>query len=249
MIRALIVDDEKRARETVREVIKLYCPEIGQVYEADSVSAAVNQISELNPDLVFLDIELQDGNGFDVLKAIGDKKINVIFVTGREEFAIKAFKVSALDYILKPVDPDELSAAVVSATEKINAGKLSDRMDMLMKNMENMSQGIKKITLKTADSIHVINVSDIVYCEADRNYTNFHLLNGKRILVSRSLGEYEEMLPSETFLRVHQSFLVNAEHISRYDRTDGGFLVTVNDKSIPVSTRKKDQLIQYLSDL
>lgn len=118
MIRALIVDDEKRARETVREVIKLYCPEIGQVYEADSVSAAVNQISELNPDLVFLDIELQDGNGFDVLKAIGDKKINVIFVTGREEFAIKAFKVSALDYILKPVDPDELTAAVVSATEK-----------------------------------------------------------------------------------------------------------------------------------
>lgn len=249
MIRVLIVDDEKRARETIREVIKLYCPEIGSVYEADSVSSAVNQISELNPDLVFLDVELQDGNGFDVLKAIGDKKMNVIFVTGSEEFAIKAFKVSALDYVLKPVDPDELSAAVASATEKINAGKLSDRMEVLMKNMENMSQGIKKITLKTSDSIHVIHISDIVYCEADRNYTNFHLLNGKKILVSRSLGEYEEMLPAETFLRVHQSFLVNAQHISRYDRTDGGFLVTVNDKSIPVSTRKKDQLISYLSGL
>lgn len=249
MIRALIVDDEKRAREAVREVIKLYCPEISSVYEADSVSSAVNQIAELNPDLVFLDVELQDGNGFDVLKAIGDKKINVIFVTGSEEFAIKAFKVSALDYILKPVDPDELSAAVASAREKISAGKLSDRMEVLMKNMENISQGIKKITLKTADSIHVINISDIVYCEADRNYTNFHLLNGKKILVSRSLGEYEEMLPVETFLRVHQSYLVNVDHISRYDRTDGGFLVTVNEKSIPVSTRKKDQLISYLSGL
>lgn len=122
-------------------------------------------------------------------------------------------------------------------------------MEVFMKNMENASQGLKKMTLKTSDSIHVINIADIVYCEADRNYTNFHLITGEKILVSKSLGEYEDMLPPDSFLRVHQSFLVNANQIKRYDKTDGGFLITVNGKTIPVSTRKKDQLTQFLAKL
>jgi two-component system LytT family response regulator len=249
MIRALIVDDEKRARETIREVIKLYCPEITSVSEADSVPTAVEAIHAENPDLLFLDIRLNDGSGFDVLKHLKDKKPGVIFITAYEEYAIQAFKVSALDYLLKPIDPDDFSAAVKRALQKINEGKFAERMDVFMKNMENASQGVKKMTLKTADSIHVINIADIVCCEADRNYTEFHLITGEKIVVSRSLGEYEDMLPVESFLRVHQSFLVNVAYIKRYDKTDGGFLITVNEKTIPVSTRKKDQLIQYLAKL
>jgi two-component system LytT family response regulator len=249
MISALIVDDEKRARETIKEVIKLYCPEITSVSEADSVPTAVEAIHARNPDLVFLDIRLNDGSGFDVLKHLQDKKPGVIFITAYEEYAIQAFKVSALDYLLKPIDPDDFSAAVKRALQKINEGKFAERMDVFMKNMENASQGVKKMTLKTSDSIHVINIADIVYCEADRNYTNFHLITGEKILVSKSLGEYEDMLPAESFLRVHQSYLVNASHIKRYDKTDGGFLITANEKTIPVSTRKKDQLIQFLAKL
>jgi two-component system LytT family response regulator len=249
MIRALIVDDEKRARETIREVIKLYCPEITSVSEADSVPTAVEAIHAENPDLLFLDIRLNDGSGFDVLKHLHDKKPGIIFITAYEEYAIQAFKVSALDYLLKPIDPDDFSAAVKRALQKINEGKFAERMDVFMKNMENASQGLKKMTLKTSDSIHVINIADIVCCEADRNYTDFHLITGEKITVSRSLGEYEDMLPVDSFLRVHQSYLVNAAYIKRYDKTDGGFLITVNGKTIPVSTRKKDQVIQFLSKL
>lgn len=249
MIRALIVDDEKRARETIREVIKLYCPEITSISEADSVPTAVEAIHAENPDLLFLDIRLNDGSGFDVLKHLKDKKPGVIFITAYEEYAIQAFKVSALDYLLKPIDPDDFSAAVKRALQKINEGKFAERMDVFMKNMENASQGVKKMTLKTADSIHVINIADIVCCEADRNYTEFHLITGEKIVVSKSLGEYEDMLPVDSFLRVHQSYLVNVAYIKRYDKTDGGFLITVNEKTIPVSTRKKEQLIQFLAKL
>lgn len=246
MIRALIVDDEKGARETITEVIKLYCPEITSISEADSVSTAVEAIHTENPDLVFLDIRLNNGSGFDVLRHLNGKKPGIIFITAYEEYAIQAFKVSALDYLLKPIDPDEFSAAVERAQRKINEEKFTERMDTFMKNMENASQGLKKITLKMADCIHVINIADIVCCEADRNYTNFHLVTDERIMVSRSLGEYEDMLPVDSFIRVHQSYLVNVAHIKRYDKTDGGFLITTNGKNIPVSTRKKEQLIQFL---
>lgn len=246
-MRVLIVDDEKKARETIRELIKRYCPEVTDICEADSVHSAVKQISNKDPDLVLLDVDLTSGNGFDVIREVGDKKMNIIFVTGSEEFALKAFKISALDYILKPIDPTELSMAIVSASKKINAGRLSDNIEAFAKNMENISQGLKRMTLKTSDSIHVVNIADIVFCEADRNYTNFNLISGEKIMVSKSLGEYEELLPADSFLRVHQSYLVNIDQIKRYERAGGGFLVTSNEKTIPVSTRKKEQLIQFLS--
>lgn len=243
----LIVDDERKARETIKELIKRYCPEVSAVYEADSVQAAVKHINSEEPDLVLLDVDLTSGNGFDVIREVGDNKLNVIFVTGSEEFALKAFKISALDYILKPIDPAELSTAIAAASKKINAGRLSENIDMFSKNIEQISQGQKRMTLKTSDSIHVVNIADIVFCEADRNYTIFNLVSGEKIMVSKSLREYEELLPAGSFLRIHQSYLVNINQIKRYERADGGFLVTTNEKNIPVSTRKKEQLIQFLS--
>lgn len=246
-MRVLIVDDERKARETIKELIKRYCPEVTAIYEADSVQAGVSQINKEEPDLVLLDVDLTNGSGFDVIREIGDKKMNVIFVTGSDEFALKAFKLSALDYILKPIDPAELSAAIATASKKINTGRLSENIETFSKNIEHISQGQKRMVLKTADSIHVVNIADIVFCEADRNYTNFHLIGGEKIMVSKSLGEYEELLPADSFLRVHQSYLVNINQIKRYERADGGFLVTSDEKTVPVSTRKKEQLIQFLS--
>mgnify|MGYP001604697631 CR=1 FL=1 len=249
IMHVLIVDDEKGPRETVKEVIKLYCPEITSVAEAEGVKDAVALIDSHHPDLVFLDIRLKDGSGFDVLKKAATKNLNVIFITAYEEYAISAFRVSALDYLLKPVDADELAAAVKRAERKLQAEHFTERLDAFMTNMQHASQGLKKMTLKTSESIHVVNIDDIVYCEADRNYTVFYLADGEKIVVSRSIGEYEEMLPPHAFMRVHQSFLVNVKHIKRYEKADGGFLVTAFGQQIPVATRKKDQLIQFLSKM
>ena len=248
MIHALIVDDERRAREVVREIIKLYCPEITSVSEAASVSAALEAIHSESPDLLFLDIQLNKETGFDVVRQLRGKKPGVIFVTAYEEYAVQAFKVSALDYLLKPIDPDEFSQAVKRALQQKGEDRLLERMEEVMKSLDSVSQAPKKITLKTTDSIHIISVSDIVFCEADRNYTVFHMITGEKIMVSKAIGEYEELLPQRAFLRVHQSFLVNTEHIRRFDR-ETGMLIVANDKEVPVSTRKREQLIGYLSGL
>jgi two-component system LytT family response regulator len=248
MMDILIIDDEKKARETIAEMINIYCEGEQKIREADGVSSGIRSIQEKVPDLLLLDIHLKDGNGFDILNKIKDKTLNVVFITAYEEYAMKACKVSALDYLLKPVDPDELIAAVEKARERINQDKLVDRLDAFMENMSG-SKKLRKMILKTAESIHIVNINDIVFCEASGNYTTFHLVDGKKILVSKPLGEYEEMISDERFIRVHQSFLVNLDHISRYEKGDGGFIITVNNDSIPVSTRKKEQLMQLLNSL
>lgn len=245
----LIVDDEKKARETISGIIRLYSDKAINIREAASVQEAHTAITKDTPDLLLLDIQLRDGNGFDLLKLINTENISIIFITAFEEYAIRACKVSALNYLLKPVDPDELISAIAKAKQKVEKEKMLERMDTFIQNMSGTTPQIRKIALKSADHISIVNVSDITFCKGEGNYTTFHLVDKRKILVSKSLGEYEETIHNNDFLRVHQSYLVNMNHILRYERGEGGTIITINEEQIPVSTRKKEQVIGYLNNL
>jgi two-component system, LytTR family, response regulator len=248
-MRVLIIDDEKNARDAIRHVIELYCPEIKIVGEADGVNNAKELIENKKPELVFMDIELSDGSAFDVLKKLSTIDFKIIFVSGHEGYAIKAFKFSALDYILKPVHPEELVTAVEKAKQSLEKENVQLKFDAFLSNMENISKEIKRIVLKTSDSIHVINVKEIVRCEADSNYTSFMLTNGKKILVSNTLKEYDEMFSAYNFFRAHQSHLVNIDFISSYEKKEGGYLIMKDKSTVPVSIRKKDALLKLLEKI
>lgn len=248
-MKILIVDDEKRARETIHEMLRLYTEGYTEIREADGVQSASELIQTFAPDVVLLDIELKDGNGFDLLARIGEPKFSVIFITAYQEYAIRACRVSALDYLLKPLSPDELREAMEKAQRKVEKEKWTERLDAFIQNMQSGNRELKKIILKTAESLHVVNMADIVFCEADRNYTTFHMTDRRQIVVSKTLGDYEEMIGSSRFIRTHNSFLVNMDHATRYEKGEGGFIVTSTGNSVPVSIRRKEQVLQYMQSL
>jgi two-component system, LytTR family, response regulator len=248
-MRAVIIDDEKKARETIRSIIELYCPDVDLIGEADSVKTGIELINTQKPEIVFLDINLNDGSGFDLLKKVNSINFKTIFITAYEDHALKAFKFSALDYILKPVDPDDLTAAVEKAKSFQQHDNMNLKLETFISNMENITRDIKKIVLKTSDSIHVVNINEIVRCEADGNYTVFMLAGGKKILVSNTLKEYDEMLSPFQFFRVHQSHLVNIDFISSFEKKDGGYLVMKDKSIVPVSIRKKEPLLRLLEKI
>lgn len=248
-MRALIIDDEPRARKTILQIIRLYTPSIQVVGEANSVTSAVEAIQQHQPDLLLLDIQLKDGNGFDILAKTKETPLHVIFITAFNEYALNAFKVAAIDYILKPVDPEDFVQAITKVKQQVAHEKLEERIELFWQRMEAKRPALQKITLKTMDSIYVIRVEEIVYCQGEGNYTTFNLSNQREIVVSKNLREYEELLPKQQFLRTHQSFLINLEHISRYDKIKQMVLMGQSNTSVPVSTRKRESLLRFLKDL
>jgi two-component system LytT family response regulator len=249
MLKIIIADDVDNIRESLSEMIQQYSNDSKIVATTNSVKSTVGAINQYSPDVVLLDVEMGDGTGFDVLKQFPAPSFKVIFVSAYQNYAVEAFKFSALDYLLKPVDPNELIKAIHTASDKIDRDKLSLKIDSFISNIENLSKGPKKITLKTSDNIYVVNVQDIIYCESDHSYTKFHLNNGSHIMVSRGLGDYDEMLSPYNFMRIHQSYLVNLNFVSRYEKGDGGKIILSTNANLPVATRKKEQLLQVLSKL
>ena len=249
-MKALIVDDESRARDSVRELAQLCCPDIQSFSEADSIQSGVIAIANQKPDILFLDVDLGDGNGFDLLEEIrNEESIQVIFITAHNEYALKALKASAVDYLLKPVKPSELIAAVGKVKKKLKQYELNDQIDTLLYNLNHEEKGIQKIAIKTVDSIHLINVNHIIYCQSDGGYTTFHLINNQKIVNAKLLGDYEAILPANLFMRIHQSYLVNLNYVVRYDKKEKQYLVTTENHTLPVSTRKREKLIAYLDSL
>jgi len=248
-MKALIVDDEENARASIRELAELCCPDILSFAEADSVQSGIIAIVNQKPDLLFLDIDLGDGDGFDLLQEIKEKNIQVIFVTAHNQYALKALKASAIDYLLKPVKPSELIAAVGKVKKHLKHYQLYDQIDTLLHNLSHEDKGIQKIAIKTVDSIHLINIHHIIYCQSDGGYTTFHLINNQKVVNAKLLGEYEELLPSTIFMRIHRSYLVNLNYVVRYDKKEKQYLVTTENQSLPVSTRKREKLIAYLDSL
>ncbi len=249
MLNIIIADDVDNIRESLSEMIRQYSTDTKIVAATNNVAATIDAIKQHSPDVVLLDVEMGDGTGFDVLKQFPSPSFKVIFVSAYQNHAIEAFKFSALDYLLKPVDPNELIKAIHTASDKIDRDKLSLKIDSFLSNIENISKGPKKITLKTSDNIYIVNIHDIIFCESDHSYTKFHLNNSSHIMVSRGLGDYDELLSPYNFMRIHQSYLVNLNFVSRYEKGDGGKIILSNNTNLPVATRKKERLMQILSKL
>ncbi len=247
MLKAIIVDDEKLSRETIANILKLYCNTILVVAEAENVKTAYSLIKQHHPDIVFLDIDMPGGTGFDLLKKYDTIPFNVIFITAYQEHAVRAFKFSAIDYLLKPIHPDELIEAVKKAEVMADKNNLSLRLEAFLNNFNSPNAENKRIVLKTSDQIYLVNVKDIIHCESDGNYTYFFTADSKKILVSTTIKEYEEMLSAFGFFRTHQSHLVNTNYIDRFDKKEGGTIILKNGSVIPVAVRKKDALMSLLS--
>lgn len=249
MIRTIVIDDEVKARETIRNMLNTYCPDIEIIGTAGSVNEGVKLLNKISVDLVFLDIKMGDGTGFDLLRKLKDVKFFVIFITAFEEFAIRAIKFSALDYILKPLDPDELISAVEKAKEAIEKENISVRLEALFENLDMLNNKSKKIVLKTTGSVHIVSIADIIRCESEKNYTHFYIVGMEKITVSKTLKEFSEMLNDFGFYRLHQSHLINLTHVKRYDKVEGGSLVMDDDSLVPVSYRKKEELMKLFKSL
>ncbi|AEA43616.1 LytR/AlgR family response regulator transcription factor [Fluviicola taffensis] len=242
-MKILIVDDEKIARENCQMVLSLSGINELVVREADSVASALKEIADFDPDLLLLDIQLHDKSGFEILQTIAPRYIPTIFITAYNDFALKAFQVSALDYLLKPFDPSELIAALLKAHKRIQNDKILEQLDVFRQQFS--PEEPKRIVLNTADVLHIAAIDDITYCLADGAYTHFFFVDRKEILVSKTLAHFEGIINSTHFIRTHQSYLVNMRHVTQFDKRNGGFLILPNGIEIPVSTRKKEEVLAH----
>ena len=248
MKKILIIDDENRTRDLIAKMIDSFGFDVETIPEGESVQSGIKAIETHNPDIVFIDIQMPDGTGFDVIRSIENKKFEVIFITAHEEFAIKAIKFSALDYLLKPVDTSELKAALEKALAVIEENNNGySQFDALQKNI--IPNEKRRLVLKTQQSVHVVELDQIIRCEADRNYTSFFLLDDKKILVSKTLKEYEMLLSGYNFLRVQQSHLINISYVDRYDKKNGGAVVMKNGAEVPLSPAKRELFFKKLENL
>lgn len=253
MITAVLVDDDSNLREGMKALLSRYAPEIQIFGEAENVTNAVSVIDQLNPQVVFLDIQLADGTGFDILEKLTEKngKIasQVVFITAHEQYAIKAFRFSALDFLLKPVDPEELQKVIEKIKNTVKKNDTFSHIDLLLENIRKKVDNFKRIALSTTDGIHLFDVSDIIRCESTDNYTTFHIRNSKPILISKTLKEYEELLSEQGFERIHQSHLINLAYLKSYIKKDGGYVIMSDNSNLPVSQRKKDRLQELIKNL
>jgi two-component system LytT family response regulator len=247
MLNALIVDDEAFGLEALQILLRKYCPDITVVAEASSADEAEKKILELRPDLIFLDIEMPFANGFELLQRFKDIFFDVIFTTAYDQYAIKAFKHNAIDYLLKPVDPEELISAVKKCEEKrANGAHAFNRLDALMTSL-NQNKTVKKLPVSTLDGIIFVDVDQVVRLAADSNYTNIYLINGKRIVASKTLKEFEEILFPYGFFRSHNTHLINLAFVEAYTKGEGGSLTMADGSNVEVSRNKKNDLLAALS--
>lgn len=249
MLKAVIVEDEKRSRETLSGLLKLYCKNVQVVDEADGVQSGIQSIKKHAPDVVFLDIQMPDGSGFKMLELLERIDFDIIFTTAYDQFAIKAIKFSALDYLLKPIFPDDLVAAVKKAESRKESQNAQKSVEVLLENIRIPDREPPKIILSTSEKIHVVKVEDIIRCESDNYYTQFFFKDGKKLLVSKTLKENEELLSEYNFLRPHKSHLINALYIESFNKRDGGTILMMDGSEVPVSRRKKEKIMEIISNL
>lgn len=239
---AILVDDEKNNSEILREILKRYCPQVDVVTVCTDITSAAQQIETLKPDLVFLDIQMPNGSGFDLLDRIQQKNMEVIFVTAYDNFLLKAIRYSALDYILKPVNITELVNAVNRAEKRIADRSINDQLQLLLSNMQRPTQ-TQKIAIPVKDEYIFVTVSDIVRLEANGAYTEIFTNDNKSFLTSKNMKEYEDLLPDTMFCRVHHAHIINMNFVRSYHKGRGGYIQMTNGITIEVSVRKKDEFL------
>jgi two-component system, LytTR family, response regulator len=243
-LKAIIVDDEKHSRETLKNLVEEFCDGIEVLATASSIVEALEVIPKMKPDLLFLDIELQTGTGFDILNLLPEINFEIIFTTAFDQYAIKAVKFSSLDYLLKPIDLDELQIAIEKARKLKDKQLYNLQLQSLIHNLKQPK--ISKICLATTDGFEFVNIEEICYCEAQGSYTSFIFKSGKKILVSKHLKGFENLLSDHTFMRVHNSYLINLKEVNKFIKSDGGYIVMNNGDSVSISRSKKDEFLEAM---
>lgn len=249
MIRCIIVEDEAKSRETLKGLLSRFCPDVMVVAEANGVQSGREAIHKHNPDLVFLDIEMPDGSGFRLLEYTDKMDFEVVFTTAFDQFAIKAIRYAALDYLLKPIVPEELEAAVEKVRQQKVKKSNMKNFEVLLSNIGSNAIEPKKVILSTVEKIHVVEVDNILRCESDNYYTHFYFVQGGHLLISKTLKDVEALLEGGSFIRPHKSHLINIKHIQNFMRDEGGFITLTSGDKIPVSRRKKEKILEIIRNL
>ncbi len=247
MLAAVVIEDEPRTRETIINLIDTQCPNLKVVGSGGDVKSGIDAIKLHKPDVLVIDVELSDGTAFDILKNVGELKAQVIFVTAHEEYALQAIKFSAFDYLLKPFSINELIDTILKAKEAALKNESEISFQTLLTNFENKED--KKIVLKSADEIHLVKISEIIRCEADSSYTHFFINDGTQIVISNNLKEYDELLSHYHFFRVHHSHLVNLNKVVKFHKNKEAYVLMSDGSEVPVSSRKKERLIEKFNTL
>lgn len=248
MIRAVLIDDEDKAVKNLASLLGEFCPDIEIAGTASTLTDAKKAVSTHSPDLVFLDIEMPEANGFELLEQLGDVDFELIFITAYHQYAIKAFKFSAVDYLLKPINILELQSAVKRVVRRKAKHQTKDKLEVLLQNLR-PNRPINKIALPTEDGLLFIQLDDIIQAESLDNYTRFFLKGGKKILVSKTIKHFEELLSGHQFFRVHRSHLINLNHIKKYVKGEGGYTIMSDESTIMVSRRKKEPFLKVFSKI
>jgi two-component system, LytTR family, response regulator len=245
MYKAIIIDDEAKGRLALKQKLTDYCPEIEVIAEADNGPEGIFLIEHHKPRVVFLDIEMPRMNGFDMLNEIKDKNFHVIFTTAYDQYAIKAIRFAAFDYLLKPVDIEELKATVAKIQDVKNT-YVKKQVELLRQNMQQPKMQLHKLAIPSLDGLFFYDINDVVHLEANSNYTNIYFSNKTKIVASKTLKEFEELLPEEFFFRTHHSHIINLNYIRRYIKGDGGQIELQNGNYVDVSRRKKDEFLKII---
>jgi two-component system, LytTR family, response regulator len=245
MLSVIIIDDEAKGRMALREKLMTYCPQINIVAEADNGQDALILIEKHKPQLIFLDIEMPRMSGFEMLNKLPDKNFHIIFTTAFDQYAIKAIKYSAFDYLLKPIDIEELITAI-SKAELTENNQTKKQLEVLQHNLQHQKKQLNKLAIATLDGLMFYDINDIVHLEANSNYTYIYLVNKIKITASKTLKEFEELLPDDIFFRTHHSHLINLNYIKRYIKGDGGQIELQNGTYVDVSRRKKEEFLKAI---
>lgn len=245
MIRAILIDDEQHCLKSLQNDLKKYCPSVSIVDSCSNGKEGILSIKKHHPDLVFLDVQMPWMSGFEMLEILEEVDFSIIFTTAHDEFAARAFRISAIDYLLKPIDSADLQEAVRKVENKMNSGNGLQHINTFLENIRKPS-GNQKIALPQREGYEFVDVSSIVYCYAEGAYTKIFIADKKAMLISKTLGDIEELLPPEIFQRIHHSTLVNVNYILQFLRTDGGNVVLKTGEKLAVSKSKKDNLLEKL---
>ena len=249
MIRAIIIEDEENSRIVLNEMLQTHFKNVEIIATCTNNEEAKSAIENLSPDLVFSDVELGNETVFDMLQQLNNIDFEIIFTTGYDKYAIQAIKFSALDYLLKPFSKEDLDVAINHYQQKQNKKQSSQQFDALFHNLKHFQNDQKKITLPTSNGLNVYSVKDIIRCQAEVNYTNFFLTSKNKMLVTKTLKEYEELLNDYDFIRVHNSHLINLHHVKNYSRGEGGTVTMSDGTTVDVSRRKKEEFLKRLEAL
>lgn len=245
-MRSLIIDNEAPVIRNLQKMLKRFCPQIEVAGIAYGVQEGLALIAEQEPELIFLDVEMGDGTGLELLQQVGKRSFYVIFITAHDHYALQAFRLSALDYLLKPIDPEELIQAVQKAQTSLERDRVQQQLSVLLSNYSQPVQRNRKIVLRDSDNFHIVPVHEILHCQAEGSYTRFFLVDGQEILVSKNLKEYEKLLEGQGFFRPHHSHLVRIDSIIRINKADSTLNMR-NGQVLPVSTRKKEMLMELIA--